>query len=82
MPFNLKNEGTTYQRLMDWVFKQQIRQNVKVYVDDMFVKSQSIPQHVANLEEVFRELYNMRLNPEKCTFEVTDGKFPGFMITH
>ena len=48
----------------------------------MVVKSQSIPQHVANLEEVFRELYNMRLNPEKCTFEVTDGKFPGFMITH
>jgi len=25
---------------------------------------------------------NMRLNPEKCTFEVEKGKFLGFMLTH
>ena len=24
----------------------------------------------------------MRLNPEKCTFEVEKGKFLGFMLTH
>ena len=42
MPFGLKNACATYQRLMDHVFKQQIRWNVKVYVDDMIVKSQSI----------------------------------------
>ena len=53
MLFDLKNAGATYQRLMNRVFKQQIRQNVEVYVDNMVVKSQSIPQHVADLEEVF-----------------------------
>jgi len=53
-------------------------------VDDMVVKSQSIPQHVVDLEEVFGELrkYDMRLNPKKCTFGVGGGKFLGFMITH
>ena len=30
---DLKNAGTTYQRLMDRVFKQQIDRNVEVYVD-------------------------------------------------
>ena len=42
------------------------------------------PQHVADLEEVFGELcqYEMRLNPEKCTFKVGSGKFLDFMITH
>ena len=46
MPFGLKNTGATYQRLMDRTFKQQIWRNVKVYVDDMVVKS----QHMADLE--------------------------------
>ena len=84
MPFGLKNAGATYQQLMDWVFKQQIGQNVEVYVDDLVVKSQSIPQHVADLEEVFGELhkYDMCLNPGKCTFGVGKDKFPDFMITH
>ncbi|KAK4395815.1 hypothetical protein Sango_1735800 [Sesamum angolense] len=39
MPFELKNEGATYQRLVDKIFHPQIRKNVEVYVDDMLVKS-------------------------------------------
>ena len=55
-----------------------------VYVGDMVMKSQSVAQHVADLEEVFVELhkYDMHLNPEKYTFVVGEGKFLGFMITH
>ena len=39
---------------------------------------------MADLEEVFGELckYDMRLNLEKYTFRVGEGKFLGFMITH
>ena len=50
----------------------------------MVAKSQSIAQHVVDLEEVFGELrkYDMCLNLEKCTFGVGGGKFLGFMITH
>ena len=68
---------------MDKVFKDQIGHNVEVYVDDMVVKSQSVDQHAADLDEVFAQIrkYNMRLNPEKCTFGVGGGKFLGFMIT-
>ena len=53
-------------------------------MDDMVVKSQSIPQHVVDLEEVFGELrkYNMHLNPERCTFGIDGDKFLNFMITH
>ena len=82
MPFGLKNAGTTYQRLMDQIFKQLIGQNVEFCVDDMFVKSHSISQHMAVLEEGFREIrkYDIRINLEKCTFRVDGGKFLGFMI--
>ena len=57
MPFGLKNAGATYQRLMDWVFKQCVGQKVEVYIYNMVVKSHSVAQHVANLEEVFREVH-------------------------
>ena len=43
MPFGLKNTSVSYQQLIDRVFKQQIRRNVEVYMEDMVVKSQSIP---------------------------------------
>jgi len=50
----------------------------------MVVKSHSIAQHMANLQEFIGELYkyDMHLNLEKCTFRVGEGKFLGFMITH
>jgi len=65
MPFGLKNVGAIYQRLMDQVSKHQIGQDVEVYMDDMvIIKSHSVAQHVANLEEVFWEIlkYDMGLN--------------------
>ena len=39
MPFGLKNESATYQRLMIKMFAHQIGRNVQVYVDDMLVNS-------------------------------------------
>jgi len=48
MPFGLKNAGATYQRLMDKVFHGLIEKNVKAYVDDIVVKSDSFEQHKAD----------------------------------
>ena len=56
---------------------------MEVYVDDMLVKSKSSRNHVADLEETFDALrkYRMKLNPTKCAFGVTSGKFLGFMVS-
>ena len=84
MPFDLKNVGATYQRLVNHMFHPQIWQNVEVYIDDMLVKSQDEGKHLDNLQETFVTLrqYNMRLNPSKCAFGVSSGKFLGFMVSH
>ena len=84
MPFRLKNAGATYQRLVNHMFHPQIERNVEVYVDDMLVKSQDEEIHPDDLQETFDTLrqYNMKLNPSKCAFGVSSGKFLGFMISH
>lgn len=56
MPFDLKNAGATYQRLMDSVFHDMIGRNVEVYVEDIVVKVDSSEQHVSDLREVFQAL--------------------------
>ena len=83
MPFGLKNAGVTYQRLMDKVFSHLMGQCVEVYVDDMVVKSPSHHQHAEDLSAVFSTLrqYNLRLNLDKCVFDVDWGKFLGYMLT-
>ena len=84
IPFGLKNAGATYQRLVNHMFRPQIGQNVEVYVDDMLVKSQDEEIHLDDLQETFDTLrqYNMKLNPSKCAFGVSSGKFLGFMVSH
>ena len=83
MPFELKNAGATYQRLMNKMFMHQLGRNIQVYVDDMLVKSVCKNDHLNDLQETFNTLgsYNMKLNPSKCVFGVTTGKFLGFMVS-
>lgn len=51
MSFGLKNIGATYHRLVDSLFLIQIGRNIKVYVDDMVVKSPDEQRLLADVEE-------------------------------
>ena len=54
-----------------------------MYVDDMLVKSLDEEKHLDDLWETFDTLrqHQMKLNPSKCAFEVSSGKFLGFMVS-
>ena len=84
MPFGLKNAGATYQRLVNRMFQKQIGTTMEVYIDDMLVKSTTAELHIAHLSEVFQIMreYNMKLNPTKCSFGVSAGKFLGFIVNN
>ena len=55
---------------------------MEVYIDDMLVKSVKAELHVDHLAESFQVLkdYRMKLNPTKCAFGVSTGKFLGFVV--
>ena len=51
--------------------------------NDMIVKSKDREGHIPALRKFFERIwfYKLRLNPKKCTFEVTSGKLLGFMVS-
>ena len=83
MTFGLKNEGATYQRMMQNCLTKQIRCNVRVYVDDMVVKTRKENTLLDDLHETFANLkrYQIKLNPKKCVFWVPAGQLLGYLVS-
>ena len=80
MSFDLKDTGAIYQRCMLKCFRDLIGQIIEAYVDDIMVKSKWPNQVIADLEQTFAKLRanDIKLNPEKCVFEVPRGMLLGF----
>lgn len=78
-----KNQGATYQMLVNRMFGDLFGKNMEIYVDYMMVKIEHLVHHVVDLEEVFLVIrnYGMRLDPKKCMFGVTLGKFLGYLVS-
>ena len=57
---------------------------MEVYIDDMLMKSVKAGHNVNHMVEAFQVLkdYKMKLNPTKCAFGVSVGKFLGFLINN
>ena len=83
MSFGLKNVRATYQRVVNKIFRPLLGNTMKAYIDDMLVKFKEHFDHTNHLQEAFVLLrrYDMKLNPLKCVFGVSYGKFLGFMVT-
>ncbi|KAF8087108.1 hypothetical protein N665_0599s0004 [Sinapis alba] len=66
------------------MFADKLGITMKVYIDNMLVKSLVAKDHIRHLSKCFETLnkYGMKLNPAKCTFRVTSGEFLGYIMTH
>jgi len=55
---------------------------MKVYVDDMLVKTVQRTDHLQHISIAFDLLrqYKVKLNPKKCIFGVASGKFLGYLV--
>ena len=56
---------------------------MEVYVDNLLVKSKEEADHFGHLVEAFTILkkFLMKLNPAKCAFRVSSGKFLGHLVS-
>jgi hypothetical protein len=83
MPEGLKNTRGSFSRMTSKVLSTQIGKNVLTYVDDIIVKSMKQENHIADLQETFANFRKagLKINPEKCVFEVKKGKFLGCLVS-
>jgi hypothetical protein len=82
MTFGLKNAGAMYQRAMNLIFHDLLRVLMEVYIDDVVVKSVGFGEHMTDLKLSLERMkkYGLRMNPLKCAFRVTSGRFLGFIV--
>ena len=67
---------------MNLIFHKLLGNIVEVYIDDIVVKSAEFSSHIADLRKAFDKMrrYGLKMNPRKCAFGVSAGKFLGFVI--
>jgi hypothetical protein len=74
MFFGLMNSPATFQRMMDMIFRKAIlMKQVKVYVDNILVHSETLQEHGPLVWLVLQTLRENSLSckPTKCKFEQT-----------
>lgn len=66
---------------MTTIFHNMMHCKMEDYIDDIVVKSRKHTDHVKVLRKVFKQcrLFKLRINPLKCDFGVSTGKFIGFL---
>jgi hypothetical protein len=67
---------------MNLIFHELLGNTVEVYIDDIVVESAEFSSHIADLRKAFDKMrrYGLKMNPHKCAFGVSVGKFLGFVI--
>ena len=70
MPFRLMNMGETFQRAMDFAFRDLIQKIIEIYQDDLTFVSKERRDHISHLIIVFERCrkYGISLNPKKFVF--------------
>jgi hypothetical protein len=67
---------------MNLIFHDLLGIILEIYIDDIVVKSDSMDNHLADLRLALERMrrYGLKMNPLKCVFGVSAGKFLGFII--
>ena len=81
MPFGLKNAGSTFQRFIDTILANV--KNCFTYLDDILIASESLEEHVRDVETVLSTLarHNLRISLPKCEFFKSSLIFLGYEVS-
>lgn len=83
LPFGLSVAPNSFSRMMHLAFSGLPASQCFIYIDDIIVVGSSITHHLKNLRAVFEicRKYNLKLNPEKCSFFKTEVTFLGHVCS-
>lgn len=83
VPFGLKNSLAALVQLLHQILPQRHNERIRLYVDDILVRSGSFHEHIKHLRFVFKKLreYGLTLNLEKSKLFRNQVPFLGYILT-
>jgi hypothetical protein len=81
--FGLTNAPSTFQRLMNDIFRDLLDDFVVVYLDDILIFSRTKEDHIKHVRIVLERLRanSLHANPSKCHFGLLELEYLGFVVS-
>jgi hypothetical protein len=82
MPFGLCNAPSTFQSLMNHVFRPFLHHFVLVFFDDILIYSKTWTEHLAHVDRVLHLLsqHQLFLKQSKCAFGTSEVEYLGHLV--
>jgi hypothetical protein len=80
MPFGLCNAPSTFQSLMNHVFRPFLRHFVLVFFDDILIYRKTWTYHLNHVDQVLRLLSHLFLKQFKCSFGAFEVEDLGHLV--